>query len=93
MGRRKRLGMHRLSFGAREPATLPRLAGNVAKEVQEILARRGLYHGEIHGVYDLQTKEAFRKFCSVENFEERWREDHFVDREILNFMRARYGAR
>jgi len=28
----------------------------------------------------------------VENFEERWREDHFVDREILNFMRSRYKA-
>ena len=90
---RKLLEMHRLYFGTTEPANLTRLAGNVAKEVQEILARRGLYHGEIHGVYDLQTKEAFRKFCSVENFEERWREDHFVDREILNFMRARYGAR
>ncbi|HEY6101871.1 MAG TPA: DUF1028 domain-containing protein [bacterium] len=89
---RKLLEMHRLYFGATEPANLTRLAGNVAKEVQSILARIGYYAGEITGVYDLKTKEAFRKFCSVENFEERWRDDHFADREILNFMRKRYGA-
>lgn len=85
------LEMHRLYFGATEPANLTRLAGDVAKEVQEVLTRLGFYDGAIHGVYDLKTKEAFRKFCSVENFEERWREDHFADREILNFMRKRYG--
>lgn len=89
----KLLEMHRLYFGATEPANLTRLAGNVAREVQEILARLGLYTGAITGVYDLPTKDAFRKYCSVENFEERWRDDHFVDREILNFMRARHGAR
>jgi len=88
---RKLLEMHRLYFGATEPANLTRLAGNVAKEVQRILARLGYYAGESTGVYDLKTKEAFRKFCSVENFEERWRDDHFADREILNFMRKRYG--
>ena len=89
---RKLLEMHRLYFGATEPANLTRVAGNVAKEVQGILARLGYYAGEITGVYDLKTKEAFRTFCSVENFEERWRDDHFADREILNFMRQRYGA-
>ncbi len=76
----------------RHGAVHTRLAGNVAKELQSILARLGYYAGEITGVYDLKTKEAFRRFCSVENFEERWRDDHFADREILNFMRKRYGA-
>lgn len=88
---RELLEMHRLYFGATEPANLTRLAGDTAKEVQAILTRLGFYDGPIHGVYDLRTKEAFRKFCSVENFEERWREDQFADREILNFMRQRYG--
>jgi len=89
---RKLLEMHRLYFGATEPQNLTRLAGNVAREVQEILRRLGFYDGEINGVYNLKTKEAFRRFCSVENFEERWRDDQFADREILNFMRKRYGA-
>jgi uncharacterized Ntn-hydrolase superfamily protein len=89
---RRLLEMHRLYFGATEPTNLTRLAGSVAKEVQSILTRLGYYAGAITGVYDLKTKEAFRKFCSVENFEERWRDDHFADREILNFMRKRYGG-
>lgn len=88
---RKLLAMHRLYFGATEPPNLTRLIGDVAKEMQSILTRLGFYDGPIHGVYDLKTKEAFRKFCSVENFEERWREDHFADSEILNFMHQRYG--
>lgn len=87
---RKLLEMHRLYFGATQPANLTRLAGEVARELQSILATLGYYAGEITGVYDLATKEAFRRFCSVENFEERWRDDHFADGEILNFMRARY---
>ena len=89
---RKLLEMHRLYFGATEPANLTRLAGNVAKELQTLLKNLGYYAGEISGVYDLGTKDAFRRFCSVENFEERWRDDHFADREILNFMRKRYGT-
>ena len=89
---RKLLEMHRLYFGTTEPTNLTRLTGNVGKEVQTILARLGYYAGEITGVYDMKTKEAFRRFCSVENFEERWRDDHFADREILNFMRKRYGT-
>jgi uncharacterized Ntn-hydrolase superfamily protein len=88
---RKLLEMHRLYFGATEPANLTRLAGNVAKELQTLLKKLGYYTGEVTGVYDLATKDAFRRFCSVENFEERWRDDHFADREILNFMRKRYG--
>ena len=89
---RKLLEMHRLYFGATEPANLTRLAGNVAKELQTLLKNLGYYAGEISGVYDLATKDAFRRFCSVENFEERWRDDHFADREILNFMRKRDGT-
>lgn len=88
---RKLLELHRLYFGAADSSHLTRLAGNVAKEVQGILRRLGFYQGEVHGIYDLKTKDAFRKFCSVENFEDRWNDDDFVDREILSFMRKRYG--
>ncbi len=87
---RKLLTLHRLYFGATADANLTRLAGNVAKDLQGTLKTLGYYQGEIHGMYDLATKDAFRRFCSIENFEERWREDQFVDREILTFMRSRY---
>lgn len=88
---RKLLELHRLYFSGTAGANVTRLAGNVAKEVQQVLTNLGYYHGEIQGVYDLATKNALRKFCAVENFEERWREDDFVDREILAFVKKRYG--
>ncbi len=88
---RKLLELHRLYFGATTDANLTRAAGNVAKELQQTLAGLGYYHGEIDGVYSSPTKEALRRFCAIENFEERWREDEFVDREVIRFMRARYG--
>ena len=87
---RKLLDLHRLYFATTDRA-LTRLAGNVVRELQEILTRVGFYQGTITSEYDDATKEAFRRFCGVENFEERWREDDQVDREILNYMRRRYG--
>ncbi len=87
---RKLLDLHRLYFATTERA-LTLLAGNVVRELQEILTRVGFYQGTITSEYDDATKEAFRRFCGVENFEERWREDDQVDREILNYMRRRYG--
>jgi uncharacterized Ntn-hydrolase superfamily protein len=89
---RKLLELHRLYFGATDPANLTRIAGPVARELQETLRRLGYYAGEITGVYDDVTREAFRRFCAVENFEERWRDDDLVDQEILRFMRRRFGA-
>jgi uncharacterized Ntn-hydrolase superfamily protein len=87
---RKLLDLHRLYFATTDRA-LTLLAGNVVRELQEILTRVGFYQGTITSEYDDATKEAFRRFCGVENFEERWREDDQVDREILNYMRRRYG--
>ena len=87
---RKLLDLHRLYFATTDRA-LTLLAGNVVRELQEILIRVGFYQGTITSEYDDATKEAFRRFCGVENFEERWREDDQVDREILNYMRRRYG--
>lgn len=89
---RRLLELHRLYFGAIDSANLTRVAGNVARLVQEMLTNAGAYAGPIDGIYTQKTKDAFRRWCSVENFEERWREDDLVDREILAFMRRRYGG-
>lgn len=89
---RRLLDLHRLYFGATTAADLTRVGGNVTKMIQEMLASAGFYAGPIDSVYGPETKEAFRRWCGVENFEERWREDDFVDREILAFMRKKYGS-
>jgi len=89
---RRLLDLHRLYFGATTAADLTRIGGNVTKMIQEMLTNAGFYAGPIDGVYGPEAKEAFRRWCVVENFEERWREDDFVDREILSFMRKKYGS-
>ncbi len=89
---RRVLELHRLYFGATDSSALTRAAGNVAREIQQILHTLGYYKGAITGVYDEATKDAFRRFCSIENFEERWRDDDMVDREIIAFMRKRTAA-
>jgi uncharacterized Ntn-hydrolase superfamily protein len=85
------LRLHRLYF-APGMAGRTRAAGTVAREMQKILTKLGYYHGSISGDYDAATREAFKRFCHVENFEERYRDDEFVDREVLTFMRERYGG-
>lgn len=90
---RRLLELHRLYFGATDTSALTRAAGNVAREIQQVLHTLGYYKGAITGVYDEATKDAFRRFCAIENFEERWRDDDLVDREIIAFMRKRTAAR
>ncbi len=88
---RRLLDLHRLYFGATVAANLTRLAGNITRMLQEMLARAGFYAGPVDGIYGPETKAAFRRWCGVENFEERWRDDDLVDREVLSFMRKKYG--
>jgi uncharacterized Ntn-hydrolase superfamily protein len=90
---RRLLELHRLYFGATDTSALTRAAGNVAREIQQVLHTLGYYKGAITSVYDEATKDAFRRFCAIENFEERWRDDDLVDREIIAFMRKRTAAR
>jgi uncharacterized Ntn-hydrolase superfamily protein len=89
---RRLLELNRLYFGPTNESNLTRLAGNVATLLQELLTKAGFYSGPISGRYDADTKTAFRRWVGVENFEERWRDDDMVDREILSFMRRRYGS-
>jgi uncharacterized Ntn-hydrolase superfamily protein len=86
------LALHRLYFGTTDGAALVRLSGAVVALIQEVLTKTGYYAGPIDGTYGTVTRDAFRRWCSVENFEERWREDDHVDREILAYMRARHGS-
>ncbi len=85
------LRLHRVFF-APEVAHLTRAAGQVVREMQEILLKLGYYRGPLSGEYDRATREAFRRFCHVENLEDRFRDDDLVDREVLTYMRERYGA-
>jgi uncharacterized Ntn-hydrolase superfamily protein len=89
---RRLLDLHRLYLGKTDPEDLLALDDNLARELQQMMARRG-YSVTITGMWDDQSKKAFREFAGVENLEERLQEGPFVDRVVLKFLRERFGVR
>lgn len=86
------LELHRLYFFKSKPEDLLPLEGTVAREIQEILSELGYYSGEINGLYDEATNQALLDFTSIENLEERWQEEAYIDPVVLKFMRQKRGA-
>jgi uncharacterized Ntn-hydrolase superfamily protein len=89
---RRLLDLHRLYLGKTDPEDLLALDDNLARELQQMMARRG-YSVTVTGMWDEQSKKAFREFGGVENLEERLQEGPFIDRVVLKFLRERFGVR
>jgi uncharacterized Ntn-hydrolase superfamily protein len=85
------LELHKLYFFKSKPEALLPLEGEVTLEVQEILSELGYYSGEINGLYDEATRQALFDFSGIENLEERWQEESYIDRVVLEFMRGKRG--
>ena len=83
------LSLHKLYLFRPDPGDILMIDHTLASELQELLTTTGDYQGSINGIYDEVTREAFRKFSSRENLEERWFEDARVDRVVLEFMRQK----
>jgi uncharacterized Ntn-hydrolase superfamily protein len=83
------LQLHKLYLFPPDPTDIITIDTDVARELQELLTATGDYQGTINGSYDDMTRDAFRKFSSRENLEERWFEDARVDHVVLEFMRRK----
>lgn len=84
---RRLLDLHRLYLGKTKPEDILRIDAGIARELQEMMKRRGYYQGAITGEWDGATQTAFREFTGVENLEDRLLEGAFLDRVVLNFLR------
>lgn len=88
------LQLHKLYLFPSDPVDILPIDETLARELQTLLAASGDYKGEINGIYDSATRDAFRAFSGRENLEERWFEDARLDRVVLEFMRQKNsGAR
>jgi uncharacterized Ntn-hydrolase superfamily protein len=85
------LKLHELYFGESDRDNLVPIRGDVAAEIQQVLRKTGHYDGPATALYDEKTKSALQAFVSIENLEERWRDDDLLDGVILDFMRERFG--
>ncbi len=86
------LELHRLYFGETDPEKLVKIEGPVARELQETVRQAGQYDGALNGVYDEATKAALQRLVGIENLEERWREDEYIDGVVLEFLREKFGG-
>lgn len=83
------LGLHRFYLTPPRPEDLLPIDAQVARELQELLARAGYYHGPLSGVYDAATRAALERYGGVENLEERLISPDRIDPQVLAFMRSK----
>jgi uncharacterized Ntn-hydrolase superfamily protein len=83
------LALHRLFLGETDPNKLRPLEGEVLNELIGHLIRFDYLSEGTFTSYDSNVKRAFQRYCAVENFDTRWREDEQIDEEILVYMRGK----
>lgn len=83
------LALHRLFLGETDPNKLRPLEGEVLNELIGHLIRLNYLSEGTFTSYDSNVKRAFQRYCAVENFDTRWREDDQIDEEILVYMRGK----
>jgi uncharacterized Ntn-hydrolase superfamily protein len=84
---RRLLEVHHLYFGRTDRSRVHKIDAPLARELQQVLARRGFYKGEIHGRYDAATRKALEDYMGWENLEERIQKDDTLDDVVLRYIR------
>jgi len=83
------LGIHRLLFGAGEPARP--LSQDEIVWIQSILHEHGHYTGAISGVWDEATERAFSTLIGMENLEERYHGGAVLDETALRYLQEKFA--
>lgn len=85
---------HFVFFGQSRPQDAVPIDNDLARELQDLLARQGYYTGETNGDWDEESRRAFEKLISIENLEERWSVQatpNTLDSVALAYLRERFG--
>jgi len=85
------LDLHHLYLGKTNPKEVMPIDANIARELQWMMQKRGYYTLAVNGTWDAATQKAFRELAGVENVEDRLVEGAFIDRVVLEFLRAQVG--
>jgi uncharacterized Ntn-hydrolase superfamily protein len=85
------LELYRIYFFKSKEDELKKIDAALCKELQEVLKRLKYYKGEVNGIFDEATKEALKNFQYWENFDERVRDDEYIDINVLKYIREKYG--
>ena len=80
--------IHRLLFPRPEDLDFVEIDNRLAAKIRDLLVGAGYDVPEARG-YDDALKQALFEFVGTENLEERWSEDARIERQVLEFLRAR----
>lgn len=83
---RRLLKLYKLYFYKTKPGNVIKMEGKQLIEIKEMLNKMGYYKGELNDIFDEQFKEGLKRFYLTENFDERVREDQYIDKEVLGFL-------
>jgi uncharacterized Ntn-hydrolase superfamily protein len=90
---RRLYALHRLYFESSPENEKLKIEGDLARELQEILARAGYRDGEASGTFDPESRNALDRLVGTENFEERVDMKRLtIDPPVLAYLRDRFGA-
>lgn len=81
------LSAHRLYFQRSTPEELIPFDCDLLKEVKNIIKTEGFQPDDASNYYDVQTKDALRKYFSFMNFEAKWSDEAKINLHVLNIMR------
>lgn len=81
------LELYKLYFYKTKPGNLVKINGDLTLEIKKMLTNTGYFSGNLDNKIDEDFKEGLKKFYLTENFDERYREDEFIDIEVLEFLR------
>lgn len=80
------LNLYYLYFNKTDPDKLIAMEGEQLYKIQNMLKKLNFYHREVTGKMDDVFKKALHDFFMKENFEERMREDEYIDGEVLKYL-------
>src|SRR6266567_765948 len=81
--------LQKIHFDRSDPADLIPVAGDDARYLQRLLAKKGFHKGRTDGVWDAASTEALADYMGWENYDTRIRHDGKIDRKILVLIRQK----
>jgi uncharacterized Ntn-hydrolase superfamily protein len=86
------LDLHNLLYIAPQPDDWAPVVGDLCRDLQCVLRRAGRYVGPVDGDYNSATGQALALLMTVENLQERFRqEEGRIDRRAVVVLLRRYG--
>jgi uncharacterized Ntn-hydrolase superfamily protein len=81
--------LQKVHFERSDPSDLIPIAGEDAKFLQRLLARKGFHKGRTDGTWDEASTSALADYMGWENYDTRIRRDGKIDRKILKLIRLK----